>query len=238
MNSHSLAPLFGRKKTTFYARFVKRPLDFCAALIALIVLLPLLLLIAVLLIIVQGGNPFFLQTRLGRNCKPFRIIKFCTMSNERGADGELLPDEERTSWLGKMLRAASLDELPELLNVLKGDMSFIGPRPWIPEQMATFTSSTQKHRMRVRPGISGLAQILGRNDLTFRQRVSFDLRYNRNINAWLDFRILFYTIYKVALREGIYQHPNALGKAPHPTAPKDPATRGQRGNKPRRKVVA
>ncbi len=219
---------------TFYARFVKRPLDFFAALLALLILLPLLLLIALLLILGQGGNPFFLQTRIGRHCRPFRIIKFRTMTNERGDDGELLSDEERTTWIGKALRASSLDELPELINVLKGDMSFIGPRPWIPEKMEPFSRATSMNRMKVRPGISGLAQILGRNHLTYRQRVSYDLRYRRNLSAWLDFRILFYTFYKVALREGLYERPDALGKPAHPAAPKDPYTRGMRANKPQK----
>ncbi len=232
MSPNSLAPLLSRRPVTLYARYMKRPIDFCAALLMLLLLSPLLLLIALLLICAQGGNPIFVQHRIGRHCQPFNIIKFRTMTYERGADGELLPDEQRTTWVGKVLRASSLDELPELLNVLKGDMSFIGPRPWIPEKMVVFTRDTQMHRMSVRPGISGLAQILGRNHLSYRQRVSYDLRYIRNLSLSLDFRILFYTFYKVALHEGIYEHPNALGKPAHPLNPKDPDTRGKRANKP------
>ncbi len=232
MISDSLTPLLSRRPTTVYARFLKRPVDMCAALLLLILLSPLLLLITLLLFLLQGGNPIFTQERIGQHCRPFRIIKFRTMSNTRGKHGELLADEERTTWFGGILRSTSLDELPELINVLKGDMSFIGPRPWIPEQMNTFSSSSQAHRMHVRPGISGLAQILGRNSLTFRQRVCYDLRYIRNLTLWLDVRILFYTFYKIALREGIYQHPDALGKPNCTATPKDSSSRGLRANKP------
>lgn len=217
---------------TFYKRIGKRIIDFVSALLMLLVLSPLLLLILVALLLFQGGNPFFLQERVGRKCRPFHIIKFRTMRNTCGADGKLLPDEERTTLVGKFLRASSLDELPELLNVLKGDMSFIGPRPWIPEQMATFDTSTRRLRMRIRPGISGLAQVHGRNNLTFRQRVAFDLRYSRQLSMWLDIRILFRTFWKVALSEGIAQRVDALGPVPS-TNPKDPETKGLRGNKPR-----
>lgn len=217
---------------SFYRRAGKRIIDFTAALLMLLVLSPILLLILIAILIFQGGNPFFLQERIGTKCRPFRIIKFCTMRNTRGADGKLLPDEARTTLVGKFLRASSLDELPELINVLIGDMSFIGPRPWIPEQMATFDSTTQRLRMRIRPGISGLAQVYGRNNLTFRQRVAFDLRYSRKLSMWLDIRILFRTFWKVALSEGIAQRVDALG--PVPTArPKDPETKGLRGNSPR-----
>ncbi len=236
MTPDDLALIYKRRPRSSYARYYKRVLDFCISLLGLIILFPLLLLIALLLMLVQGGNPFFSQRRIGYHLFPFNVIKFRTMTNERDAQGELLPDEERTTWLGRLLRATSLDELPELFNVLRGDMSFIGPRPWIPEQMDTFNLTTRAHRMLVRPGISGLAQILGRNDLTFRQRVCYDITYIRHLNLWVDVRILFYTLYKVLLREGIYQRPNALGKPAHPLAPKDPDTKGQRGNKPRKKA--
>ena len=147
------------------------------------------------------------------------------MNDRTGADGQLLPDSERTTSFGSLLRCTSLDERPELVNVLVGDMSFIGPRPWIPEQMDTFTPSTRRKRMTLRPGITGLAQIHGRNNLTFRQRVCYDLRYKRSLSLKEDLKILFYTFYKVIKREGIEQHPHAL-------APKDPQTRGLRGNRP------
>ena len=223
---------------TFYKRAGKRACDFLFALFLLLALLPLLLLILVLLVIFQGGNPFFLQKRIGRRCEPFHIIKFRTMSNARDAAGNLLPDEERTTLVGKFLRASSLDELPELLNVLKGDMSFIGPRPWIPEQMDTFDRVTRTLRMRIRPGISGLAQVRGRNNLTFRQRVAWDLRYARKLSIWLDVKILFLTFWKVALSEGIAQRVDALGPVVPSAAPKDIETRGLRGNKPRQYTKA
>ncbi len=226
-----LTNIYRRRPRTSYARYFKRVLDFCLALLGLIAISPLLLLIILLLLLAQGGNPFFVQRRIGYHLFPFNVIKFRTMTDERGRDGELLPDEQRTTWVGKLLRATSLDELPELINVLRGDMSFIGPRPWVPEQMDTFRLPVRAHRMLVRPGISGLAQILGRNDLTFRQRVCCDLTYIRNLGLWLDTKILCYTFYKVIKREGIQQRPNALGKR-RPNAPKDSHTRGLRGNKP------
>ncbi len=154
------------------------------------------------------------------------------MNDKKDAYGKLLPDEERTTFIGSILRSTSLDELPELFNVLIGDMSFIGPRPWIPVQMRHFTPSTRRKRMIIRPGITGLAQVLGRNNLTFRERVCYDLRYRRHISFMTDARILFYTFYKVFKREGIEQLPHALGDPGHHLPPKDPETRGLRGNKP------
>ena len=176
--------------------------------------------------------PIFRQKRVGFRCRPFYIYKFQTMTQERGADGELLPDEARTTWFGRFLRSTSLDELPELLNILKGDMSLIGPRPWIPEQMNTFPQRTQQERMSVRPGLSGFAQILGRNNISIRQRVCLDLRYIRHQSLRLDLLIFFLTIYKVLKREGIYA--SADSRYPLGAAPKDPTTRGQRANRPQR----
>lgn len=212
---------------SFYKRNGKRILDFTGALLGLICLLPVLAVLALLLLIIQQTNPFFLQKRIGKNLVPFYIIKFKTMKDSRDADGNLLPDEQRTTILGSLLRSTSLDELPEIINVLKGDMSFIGPRPWIPDQMATFTHFTQKKRMSIRPGITGLAQVHGRNNLTFRQRVYYDLCYSRHLTLWEDIKILLSTFYKVIKEEGIRQHPNAL-------APKDPQTKGARGNSKRK----
>lgn len=128
----------------FYGRYGKRVLDFTVALLSLVCLIPLFAILAVLLVVIQRTPPFFLQKRIGRGLKPFYIIKFKTMKDTRDAEGRLLPDEQRTTLLGSLLRRTSLDELPELVNVLLGDMSFIGPRPWIPEQMAIFTPSTRK----------------------------------------------------------------------------------------------
>ena len=220
------------RRSALYANWLKRPLDFSIALIGLLCISPLLLLLALLLIIFQGGNPIFQQERIGRGCRPFRIIKFRTMTNETDANGKLLPDEQRTTWVGKLMRSTSLDELPELINVLIGDMSLIGPRPWLAEKLVIFTEETKQLRMRIRPGVTGLAQILGRNGLTYRQRVSYDLRYQKHLSFSLDCKILFYTFYKVFKREGIYERPDALGKPAHPATPKDPETKGRKMNKP------
>ena len=228
----TLSSRYLTRRSPIYMNGVKRVLDFTISLIGLICISPLLLLLALLLIIFQGGNPIFLQERVGRGCKPFHIIKFRTMTNERDANGKLLPDEQRTTWIGKLMRSTSLDELPELINVLIGDMAIIGPRPWLAEKLVIFTEETRQLRMRIRPGISGLAQILGRNGLTYRQRVSYDLRYQKHLSFTLDCKILFYTFYKVFKREGIYERPDALGKPAHPATPKDLETKGRRMNKP------
>lgn len=219
-------------KNGLYSRYIKRAIDFTVALLSLLCLLPFFTIMTILLTVIQRTSPFFLQKRIGRGLTPFHIIKFKTMKDTRDADGNLLPDEQRTTFLGSLLRCTSLDELPELINVLLGDMSFIGPRPWIPEQMNTFTLSTQRKRMSLRPGITGLAQIHGRNNLTFRQRVCYDLRYRRHLSFRFDLTILLYTFYKVVKEEGIYQHPDALAKPAYTVTPKDPHTRGLRGNQP------
>lgn len=225
-NASSSNPL----RSSFYGYYGKRALDFTVALLSLVCLIPVFAILTVLLVAIQRTPPFFLQRRIGRGLRPFHIIKFKTMKDTRDAKGRLLPDEQRTTLLGSFLRSTSLDELPELLNVLRGDMSFIGPRPWIPEQMAIFTPSTRRKRMSLRPGITGLAQIHGRNNLTFRQRVCYDLRYRRHLSFWHDLNILLYTFYKVVKKEGIHQCPDALGKPAHTVTPKDPQTRGLRGN--------
>lgn len=215
-----------------YRRWLKRSIDLSLSLIALICLIPLLLIITLLLLIFQKGNPIFLQKRIGRHCRPFYIIKFKTMRDTRDESGELLPDEERTTRIGQILRSTSLDELPEIINVVLGHMSIIGPRPWVPEQMGIFDEHTRQRRMAIRPGITGLAQILGRNNLTFRQRVSYDLRYQRNLTPRMDGLILLYTFYKVLRREGITQRADALApKRVRANRPKDPATVGMRGNR-------
>lgn len=215
---------------SFYARVTKRWFDIVASSLALLCLLPILTILTVCLWISLRGNPFFVQTRIGRDLKPFSIVKFKTMTDQRDADGVLLPDEERTTRLGLLLRSTSVDELPELLNVLVGHMSLIGPRPWIPEQMATFSLSTRRKRMAVRPGLSGLAQVFGRNNLTFRQRVCYDLVYQRHMSFRQDMGLIFYTVYKVFKREGIAQRLDALGITPGHLPPKDPDSIGLKGN--------
>lgn len=193
-----------------YAHYIKRPADLLLSLSALILLAPLLLLIALLLCLVQGGNPFFCQARIGYRGKLFRLIKFRTMNNHCDSEGRLLPDRQRTTRIGSFLRKSSLDELPEILNVIRGDMSLIGPRPWIPEQMQCFPLRTRTRRMQLRPGISGLAQVLGRNAFTFRQRICCDLYYQRHLSPATDVWIILQTVGKVLRRDGIEQNPEAL----------------------------
>lgn len=229
LRSH--APFKLTPPDSYYRRFGKRGLDIVFSLLGLCLLSPVLLLITILLIIFQGGSPFFRQIRIGRHCRPFFILKFRTMNDKRDAHGQLLGDQERTTWIGHILRASSLDEFPELVNVLKGDMSLIGPRPWIREQMSTFDPNTRALRMAVRPGVSGLAQVLGRNYITFRQRVCLDLLYQRHLSIATDCSILLFTFYKVLRREGIDQiHGSHYQKR---LLPRDPETRGLKGNLPR-----
>ena len=201
--TNELRPLQRQARGSLYTRLGKRIIDVTLALAALLLLSPLLALITLLLLLFQEGNPFFLQQRVGHNCKPFNIIKFRTMNDTRDAQGNLLPDAERTTRIGAILRSTSLDELPELINVVLGDMSLIGPRPWIARQMAYFEPHICQHRMSVRPGISGLAQVHGRNHISFRRRMWYDLLYTRAVSPGLDLSILLRTFYKIAIREGI-----------------------------------
>lgn len=215
-----------------YALYFKRAFDFLTSAFFLIALFPVLILLTVLLMVFQGGNPFFLQERIGYNCRKFKIIKFRTMTFKKNAEGQLLPDEARVTWIGRIMRSTSLDELPELMNVLIGDMSIVGPRPWLEEKLTIFSESTKQRRMKIRPGVTGLAQIMGRNSLTYRQRVAYDLRYQKHLSFLLDLKILSYTVYKVFIREGIYERPDALGKPLLSTVPKDIETKGRKMNKP------
>ena len=173
--------------------------------IALIILIPLLLIVSVLLVLSTGKSPFFLQTRIGYKGKPFKIIKFKTMNDSKAENGQLLPDEQRLFPLGRFLRSSSLDELPQLINILKGDMAFVGPRPWIPSQMAALPHSYCQKRCSVRPGITGMAQIHGRNGIPFCRRLCYDLIYVHNSSLGLDISLLFRTARKVLIREGIQQ---------------------------------
>lgn len=172
---------------------------------ALIILLPLLLIISGLLVLSTGKSPFFLQTRIGYRGRPFKIIKFKTMTDGKDEHGNLLPDEQRLFPLGSFLRSSSLDELPQLINILKGDMAFVGPRPWIPSQMAAFPPSYCQKRCSVRPGITGMAQIHGRNGIPFCRRLCYDLIYVHHGSLKLDISLLLQTARKVLLREGIQQ---------------------------------
>ncbi len=185
-----------------YAKYIKRILDFVLSLCALIVLSPLLLILILLGAIFMGGNPFFTQQRPGKDEKIFKLIKFRTMDNRKDKNGNLLPDDVRLNKYGRILRSTSLDELPELVNILVGDMSIIGPRPLVPQYLPYYTDE-EKHRHDVRPGLSGLAQINGRNGLQWEQRFAYDLEYVANISFFEVLKIIFLTIKKTIKSEGI-----------------------------------
>lgn len=188
-----------------YAIFFKRFFDFTLSLIAIIVLSPILLVLIVVGAIAMRGNPFFVQPRPGKKGKDgqekiFKLIKFRTMDNRKDKDGNLLPDDMRLNKYGRVLRSTSLDELPELFNILKGDMSIVGPRPQLVRDM-TFMSDEQRRRHDVRPGLTGLAQVNGRNNITWEQKFEFDLQYiDKGITLANDVKIIFQTVRKVLKR--------------------------------------
>ena len=185
-----------------YARFWKRLLDFLLALTALLVLSPLLLLLTVAGAVAMRGNPFFAQPRPGRGERIFRLIKFRTMSDRRDASGALLPDGERLNGYGRFLRKTSLDELPELFNILVGQMALVGPRPLLTAYLPLY-SEEQHHRHDVRPGLTGYAQIYGRNAVPWEERFRMDVWYTQNITFRLDCRILLDTVRVVFRHDGI-----------------------------------
>lgn len=190
---------------------MKRALDFFASLLALVVFSPVLVLLVVMIRRKLGSPVFFTQVRPGLRGKPFRMIKFRTMTDERDAAGNLLPDAVRLTPFGRFLRAASLDELPELINILKGDMSLVGPRPLLMEYLPLY-NERQALRHDVRPGLTGWAQINGRNALSWEDKFELDVWYVENRTFWLDLKIIFLTIKKVLVREGI----SAAGEATMP----------------------
>lgn len=185
-----------------YARFWKRLLDFLLALTALLVLSPLLLLLTVAGAVAMRGNPFFAQPRPGRGERIFRLIKFRTMSDRRDASGALLPDGERLNGYGRFLRKTSLDELPELFNILVGQMALVGPRPLLTAYLPLY-SEEQHHRHDVRPGLTGYAQVHGRNAVPWEERFRMDVWYTQNITFRLDCRILLDTVRMVFRHDGI-----------------------------------
>lgn len=185
-----------------YARYLKRPLDFFCALTAILCLSPVLVVLTILGAIEMKGNPFFTQPRPGKGEKIFRLIKFRTMTCEKDPEGNLLPDEKRLTGYGKLLRSTSLDELPELFNILKGDMAVIGPRPQLVRDMV-FMTPEQRRRHTVRQGLSGLAQINGRNAVTWETKIGYDLEYIRHITFFGDVKIIFATLGKVFIGDGI-----------------------------------
>jgi len=189
-------------------RTAKRLFDVVGASLALVVLSPLIAAVAAIVRIQIGSPIFFRQVRPGRNSEPFEIIKFRTMTDERAPDGELLPDEERMVDAGRRLRRWSLDELPELVNVLAGDMSLVGPRPLLMEYLQRYTSE-QARRHEVRPGVTGLAQVSGRNDLPWGSRFELDVWYVDNWSMWLDLKILGRTVGQVLTGRGISEQGSA-----------------------------
>ena len=196
-----------------YKNFIKRLIDFTIALIALLCLSPVLLIVTIWLHFAnKGAGAFFTQERPGKNAKVFRVIKFKTMTDERDAEGNLLPDAQRLTRVGKIVRSTSLDELPQLFNVLKGDMALIGPRPLLVKYLPLYTS-TQMRRHEVRPGITGWAQVNGRNAITHTKKFEYDVWYVDHLSLWLDLKIIFKTIYNVLHRKDI----STEGQATAPT---------------------
>lgn len=196
-----------------YKKIIKRILSFLGALIALLLIGWLILIVAIILHFAnKGAGAFFLQERPGKDAKIYKVIKFKTMTDERDADGKLLPDAQRLTRIGKVVRSLSLDELPQLINILKGDMAFIGPRPWRVEYLPLY-SAEQMRRHEVRPGISGWAQVNGRNAISFTKRLEYDVYYVDHLTFWLDVKIFFMTVMKVLKREGISEEGQATSEA-------------------------
>jgi general glycosylation pathway protein len=186
-----------------YEKYIKRPLDILCGLAAVVVFWWLYLILIVLGAIFMRGNPFFTQERPGKDGKIFKLIKFRTMDNRRDKDGNLLPDEVRLNKYGQLLRKTSLDELPEAFNIIKGDMSVIGPRPLLVKYLPYYTEE-ESHRHDVRPGLSGLAQVHGRNCVTWEEKFSWDLKYVQKITFVEDLKIVFETVKKVFVKvEGV-----------------------------------
>lgn len=192
-----------------YKCFFKRFFDFLIVLIALLIIWPFLLIIAIWLHFAnKGAGAFFFQERPGKDGKIFKVIKFKTMTDERNINGNLLPDAVRLTKVGRFVRSTSIDELPQLINVLKGDMALIGPRPLLPQYLPLY-SKEQARRHEVRPGITGWAQVHGRNAISWTKKFELDVWYVDHCSFWLDMKIIFLTIKKVFIREGISQEGQA-----------------------------
>lgn len=192
-----------------YKHFFKRLIDFCIAFIVLSILFLLLIIVTIWLHFAnKGAGAFFAQERPGKGGKVFKVIKFKTMTDERDADGNLLPDADRLTNVGRFVRSTSIDELPQLINVLKGDMALIGPRPLLVQYLPLY-SKEQARRHDVRPGITGWAQVNGRNAISWTKKFELDVWYVDHCSFWLDVKIIFLTIKKVFVREGISQEGQA-----------------------------
>lgn len=187
-----------------YRKLFKRLIDILVSLILLIILSPIILIITLVLLYANEGKPFFYQDRPGYKERKIRIMKFKSMNDKKDAEGKLLPDNGRITAMGKFIRSTSLDELPQLLNVLKGDMSLIGPRPLLFKYLPLY-SETQRRRHEVKPGITGLAQVNGRNAISWAKKFEYDVHYVDHLSFGLDLKILFKTIQKIVIREGVNQ---------------------------------
>ena len=185
-----------------YGKFFKRLFDFLFSLIAILILFPFLFILTLVGAFAMRGNPFFTQVRPGKDEKIFKLIKFRTMSNLKDENGNLLPDEKRLNAYGKFLRKLSLDELPELLNILKGDMAIVGPRPLLVKYLPLYNDEQRKRHL-IRPGLTGYAQAYGRNSLTWEEKFEKDVYYVNNLSLWLDIKIIFKTVAVVLKRDGI-----------------------------------
>lgn len=190
------------RKKGIYEKYIKRPMDFILSLMALIVLSPVLLIVAILVRVKLGSPVIFTQERPGKDEKIFKLYKFRTMTDERDLDGELLPDSQRLTKFGRMLRSTSLDELPELFNILKGDMSIVGPRPWAVSYLPYFTEN-ERRRHSIRPGLSGWAQVNGRTAANWDDRLKYDIEYVDNVSFFMDIKVIFMTVKKVFCRSDV-----------------------------------
>ena len=195
-----------------YKNFIKPAIDFVLALVGFLFLSPVFVLVAIGLFFANDGKPFFFQLRPGKEGKIFKIIKFKTMTDKKDENGNLLPDADRLTKIGSFVRKTSLDEIPQLLNVLKGDMSVIGPRPLLPQYLPLY-NETQKRRHEVKPGITGWAQVNGRNAISWERKFELDVWYVDHLSFVLDLKILLLTVKKVFIREGISQEGQATMEA-------------------------
>jgi len=195
-------------KAGIYEKYIKRILDFILSLMALVVLSPILLILVIVGAVKMKGNPFFTQMRPGKDEKIFKLIKFRTMTDEKDSEGNLLPDDVRLTKYGRFLRSTSLDELPELINILKGDMSIVGPRPLLVAYLDRY-NETQARRHEVRPGVTGLAQVNGRNTLSWEDKFDYDVEYVDSVAFGLDVSIILKTVAAVLKREGITSETSA-----------------------------
>ncbi|WP_196892009.1 sugar transferase [Aureivirga marina] len=193
-------------------KIFKPVIDFIVAFIGFLILSPIFILVTIFLAIANSGKPFFFQARPGKNERIFNIIKFKTMNDKKDAQGNLLSDAERLTAVGKFVRKTSLDEIPQLINVMKGDMSLIGPRPLLPQYLPLYNTE-QKKRHLVRPGITGWAQINGRNAISWQQKFEFDVWYVQNLTFAMDCKIILKTILKVLKSEGVSSNNNVTAEA-------------------------